>query len=152
MRLVRVKSNIGPDGSGFEYDLQRITIDPDKDIQGQGVSWGALLEGSAQSLLAEVESAELDDTVLGRAKVWLPEFLGTGSGASLKAIRDAAEATGLSWATVMRAKDALGVEAIKQQTLNGGWAWRMPKVLMGAEDARQNTVSTLSAFEDAQNA
>jgi putative DNA primase/helicase len=147
-RLVRAKSNIGPDGGGFEYDLQRNQVDREQDIFGQYVLWGEALEGSAQALLAEVETADTNADAPNRqaAEEWLAELLGAGM---VKAghIRARAEQAGHKWATVRRAKTVLGVEAIKLGL--GGWAWQMPKMLAPSEDAHLNNDEHLRAFEDA---
>ena len=56
-RLVRVASNIGPDGGGFEYDLVRDLL-PNFDFQAQFVRWGMQLDGPARTLLSEVEAED----------------------------------------------------------------------------------------------
>jgi hypothetical protein len=68
-RLVRISSNIGPTGGGFEYTLFEAPI-PDHDFSAQRVSWGKRLTGSARELLdGQKRSAE------GSAEAWLREFL-----------------------------------------------------------------------------
>jgi hypothetical protein len=148
-RLVRAKSNIGPDGGGFEYELERVTINADTNIQGQCVRWGDPLEGSAQALLAEVETpeSESDAPRRGAAEVWLVEMLGTGR-IGTEFLMKMAEEAGHSWATVKRAKRHLGIKAMKNG-LTGGWAWEMPKMLTPSEDAHHKNDEQLSAFEDA---
>jgi len=133
-RLVRTKSNIGPDCGGFEYDLHQVALDGDRGISGQGVKWGEQLAGDARALLAELEpKTERDDpSALERAKTWLAELLGTGSPA-VPFIQAMARKAGHSWSTVQRAKNALGVEAVKLG-LTVGWAWRMPKASRPGED------------------
>jgi putative DNA primase/helicase len=135
-RLVRAKSNIGPDGGGFEYDLQQVPVDEPKGIYGQSVAWGASLEGSAQALLAEVEAPQEqgNSPALVAAVNWLSEILGTGTVAQ-QFVEEQAQALGHKWATIRRAKKALGVESIKRGT-KGGWYWRMPNVLNDVEHAQ----------------
>src|SRR6266404_7012708 len=55
-RLVRVKSNLGPDGSGFEYSLFSAPV-PGQSFGAQRVDWGDLLQGTARQLL-EVENPD----------------------------------------------------------------------------------------------
>ena len=133
-RLVRAKSNIGPDGGGFEYELFQVSLEDG--IQGQGVMWGEVLEGAAQALLAEVESpAESRSApLLEAAKDWLQRFLGNGSSAQAAVEQFAAE-KGHKWATVRRAAKDMGV--IKEKSgLKGPWMWRMPNVLNETEEAQ----------------
>jgi hypothetical protein len=100
-RLVRAKSNIGPDGGGFEYELRQVPVGAGDGVFGQCVLWGGPLEGTAQALLAEVESPEESSKApaLEAAKLWLREYLGTGTVAA-KAIEDVAGQTGHHWATI----------------------------------------------------
>ena len=56
-RLVRAKSNIGPDGGGFEYELEQVcVVDGPPAVFGQRVVWGDALEGTARDLLDETET------------------------------------------------------------------------------------------------
>jgi hypothetical protein len=124
-RMVRAKSNIGPDGGGFEYDLVQIMIDQASGLMAQKVDWGAALEGSATALIAEVEAQDnpIRFSALDAAKAWLVEMLGTGT-VRVTFIEEMAKEKGHAWPTVTRAKTALGVVSIKQGS--EGWAWHMP--------------------------
>ena len=51
-RLVRIKSNIGPDSGGFAYTLFRAAVPGHANIIAQRVDWGEPLEGSARELMA----------------------------------------------------------------------------------------------------
>lgn len=126
-RMVRAKSNIGPDGGGFEYDLQRISINGDQEIEGQCVVWGDSLDGTAQALLAEVESPEIEPEAPSReaAEHWLVNILGTGS-VRASYIESTAQEAGVSLKTLRRAKKHLGVESINAG--RDGWLWSMPKM------------------------
>ena len=148
-RLVRAKSNIGPDGGGFEYDLHQVPVDEARGIYGQGITWGCPLEGTAQALLAEVEAPQEqgNSPALEAAMAWLSANLGTGA-VSVKYLEDVARERGHAWATVRRAKKVLGVVGVKHGT-TGGWTWQMPKMLKPVEDAHTKNDERLSAFEDA---
>lgn len=78
------------------------------------------------------------------AMEWLRDLLGSGSVAQKK-IRNSAEAAGLSWATVRRAKDALGATA-RKSGYHAGWEWRLEHV--EPEDAQPRD-SQMSTFEQA---
>jgi putative DNA primase/helicase len=137
-RLVRAKSNIGPDGDGFEYSLEQVAV---KDgVWGQAISWGEKLEGNARELLDEVEADnERDAPAVDDAVRWLNGLL---SDAPFKQI---AEATGRAWRTVKRAKAELGIESVKGG-MKGGWLWQLPKGAKSAEGCQQSVVAP---FEDA---
>ena len=55
-RLVRAKSNIGPDGGGFEFDLEHVVLDGRPGLSATRVIWHAAVVGTARDLLAEVET------------------------------------------------------------------------------------------------
>ena len=127
-RLVRVKSNIGPGGGGFEYCLIQTEVDEARGLTAQAIQWGEILAGSAKSLIAELEGT--DDparaSALDAAKAWLVEMLGTGT-VRVPFIEEMAKEKGHAWPTVLRAKTALGVASLRQGS--EGWAWQMPKVI-----------------------
>src|SRR5262249_25967990 len=54
-QVVRVKSNIGPDGGGFEFDLEHAQVGEAPDVAASVVQWGAAVSGSARQLLAQSE-------------------------------------------------------------------------------------------------
>lgn len=119
--LTRAKNNIGPDGGGFEYRLERCEEDG---IEASRVAWGHALEGSARALLgrAEVDSGDTK-TNRERAADWLISVLAAGPTAT-NDIKEAAKVKGLAWRTVERAKAALGVVASRTSE-DGGWVWSL---------------------------
>lgn len=127
--LVRAKSNIGPDGGGFAYRVSLKT--PVPDVVATTVEWDGYIEGDARTILVQAEgSGDGDDNGIERGKEFLRMLLKDGPVAS-KEIRCAAEAAGLSWRTVERAKKALGIEAHKEGGRFGNgqeqrWLWRLP--------------------------
>lgn len=130
--LVRVKSNIGPDGDGFRYALEQAPLADDPEISASGIAWGAAVEGRAGDLLAQLEGLEPgkgDSPAMSEAKGFLQDRLAAGPMLQ-KAIKAEAEGAGISWATVRRAKDALGVQAEKAPAKAGAdspWQWRLPE-------------------------
>jgi putative DNA primase/helicase len=133
-RMVRAKSNLGPDTGGFEYRLFAAPV-PGHDFGAQRVDWGAALEGSARELMA-VEQFDTAGEALDEAADFLTDTLASGS-VPTRDLKAAAEAHGHSWATVRRAQAQLGIRAFKPG-LKDGWAWELPaKVLTReAEDAQ----------------
>lgn len=115
--LVRAKSNIGPDGGGFAYRVALKT--PVPDVVATTVEWDGYIEGDARTILAQAEgSAGGDDNGIERGEEFLRMLLKDGPVAS-KEIRCAAEAAGLSWRTVERAKKALDIKPGKRAAISG---------------------------------
>jgi putative DNA primase/helicase len=105
-RLVRISSNIGPSGGGFEYTMFQSPL-PGYNFFAQRISWGVQLRGAAKDLLnAARQSAQ------AKAAAFLAELLESGPQPS-REVKAAAEANGHSWATVRLAQKHLGVKAKK---------------------------------------
>jgi putative DNA primase/helicase len=116
-RLVRISSNIGPSGGGFEYTMFQSPL-VGYDFSAQRISWGTRLRGPARDLLNSArQSAQ------AKAAAFLTELLEGGPQPS-REIRDAAEAHGHSWATVRLAQKHLGVKAKKD---GKQWLWVVPE-------------------------
>ncbi len=64
--LCRAKSNIGPDGGGFAYDLHQDELAAYPGVFASSVLWGETLEGSARELLGV--AGEQADSLIG--EVW----------------------------------------------------------------------------------
>jgi putative DNA primase/helicase len=134
-RLVRAKSNIGPDGDGFSYDLERSelpTSDDGEAITGQTAAWGEALFGTARELLAEMEAPDSEDEdglspAVSQAVQFLRSTLATGPcrAADVKAN---AEAAGLSAKTLQRAREAIRVVVQRDGGTagKGWWMWSLP--------------------------
>ncbi|MGY6517382.1 MAG: AAA family ATPase [Lysobacteraceae bacterium] len=121
--LARAKSNIGPDGGGFAYDLELVEVEG---IEASRVRFGAALEGTARDLLGDVEAA---DSPRDEALEWLESVLWAGP-VPVKNIQAEATASGTGWRTVQRAKSDLGVIAERVSEGKEGkgyWQWRLPK-------------------------
>jgi len=127
-RLVRSKSNVGPQGDGFEYSIQVAERDLDgKAAKVSRVAWGGPLYGRADELLEQVESKRLQRD---EACDWLYQLLKDGPVTSKELKAKAAE-DGVAWRTVERAKEQLDVIAERQGVTGkgrgvGDWIWRLP--------------------------
>ena len=122
-RLVRAKSNLGPDTGGFEYTLFGAPI-PGHDFNAQRVEWGETLEGSARELMA-IEQPDPNAGPAGDAETFLLDMLSNGP-VSAKEIEEARRAHGhWSPSTLHRAKTALGIKTVKEG-MKGGWVWQLP--------------------------
>ena len=127
-RLVRIASNIGPSGGGFEYTLFQAPL-PEHDFSAQRVQWGKQLIGSARELL--------DTTTKRSAKNDAADFLKTflSDGAKRQpVVKEAADAHGISWSSIRRAQNDIGIKPKEEDT---GWWWELPPTpFSGAQKGR----------------
>ena len=132
--LARGKSNIGPDDGGFEYHLEQ--REPIPGIPASCIAWGKAVQGTARELLTdpdEPQQEQSDASAKDAAIDFLVEILKDGSAPS-KYVETEARAAGVSWATVRRAADTIGVTKRK---MNDAWYWFRPKLLnQVAQDAQ----------------
>jgi putative DNA primase/helicase len=133
--MVRAKSNIGPDGGGFQFDLDRIEVRPG--IEGQRVLWGNAIEGTAREILGTAEQE--GEPGGGDAKDFLRDLLQCGSMPATEIFRSG-EANGYSKRQMQRACKAIGAKA-RKGGMREGWVWYMPKVPFGPEDTEDATLS-----------
>jgi putative DNA primase/helicase len=122
--MVRIKSNIGPSGSGFGYHIDMARLHEQPDIEATRIVWEHALEGTARELLAEAEG-EQDDKVkkIDQAKQFLREKLAKAAMRQTE-IRASAKDEGISWATLKRASE--DGEIVKQKNgMEGGWWWSL---------------------------
>lgn len=129
--MLRAKSNIGPDGGGFVYDLDQGELPGFPGVSASSVVWGEAIHGTARELLAEAE--QRDDDHGNDAATFLRDLLAYGPVAA-KDIYKEAESAGYSRDTMKRTKSRIGAEAIKQG-MQGGWVWRLP----GIKESNDNT-------------
>ena len=149
--FVRAKSNIGPDHGGFEYDLHQGELKAHPGIFNSYVLWGDALEGEARELLATADATGDDGEggSLNDAKEFLSGLLANGP-LPTKIIKGDADGAGYSWATIRRAKKALGLETSKAG-MKGGWEWAIARrCSTNPEDAQQKEVSTFRKIEHLQ--
>lgn len=146
MMMARAKSNIGPDGGGFTYAFEQIDLPDDPGVTASRVSWGAAVEGSARELLAEPEMDNRRKApAREEAEEWLRELLEPGPVATDEIKAESKEA-GLTWATVRRAKEAIGARSRKAGFEDSRWFWALPDP-RPVEDAHEGAHAPLHPVE-----
>jgi DNA polymerase III delta prime subunit len=108
--IVRAKSNIGPDGGGFAYDIEPATVEAKVGaIETTSVRWGAPLDGTARDLLASAEpQPDAEHSERRDGESWLVELLAEGALPAREVERLAREA-GFAWRTIQRAAKSASV-------------------------------------------
>ncbi|WP_176158145.1 AAA family ATPase [Burkholderia multivorans] len=145
--LARSKSNIGPDDGGFEYHLEQ--TEPVAGIFASRIAWGASVAGSARELLTDPNEQDDDTTsALDAAADFIQQVLGSDVVPS-KSIEVEAKEAGISWASVRRASDSLGVK--KRRGDGGKWYWSLPKSAEVAQLAHVAQPSNVEQVEQVAN-
>jgi hypothetical protein len=145
-----LKNNVGNDQSGLAFELREHQL-------GSGIDTCRVLwETQPVSVTADQALAVQhgDRSELDEAKAFLLDALAAGKAPSAEIERDA-DGNGISKSTLRRAKQALGVQAVKvgqpgKPDSPGKWFWRMPdapKALKKPEDAQEESMSTFEKHE-----
>jgi putative DNA primase/helicase len=147
--FARSKSNIGPDGGGFEYVIDQ--TEPIPGIQASRISWGVPLNGTAQELLAdpEEEKSQGDDSkdAITLAMDFLVEMLADGL-TPVKDVQKQARENGIAPRTLRRASERLQV--IRKKGTGNIWYWKLPKASFeaGDDDSDEEVMSKLAKQVD----
>jgi hypothetical protein len=120
-----VKNNLAPNALSMAYRLRT-----SEEFDCATISWEGTTGHTATGILA-VPSRERDpdNGALGRAQSFLATMLSAGP-VPVDAIKKAADGNGITWATVRRAKDAIGIDAKRLSVGFGGdghWEWSLPQ-------------------------
>jgi putative DNA primase/helicase len=117
--FVRAKSNIGPSGGGFGYDIDAAPLMERPDIIATRVKWGKATEGTARDLLDAAEGNQNGNVPkVDLAKQFLTDILANAKCHATE-VEAAAHKAGLSWASVRRAADDMNVQKFRE----GGRHW-----------------------------
>lgn len=113
--ILRAKSNIGPDDSGFRYRLeqQQITVQTGV-IHVSAAIFGEAIAGGARAILGDLETPT-NEHVPGETKAavdWLIEALSDGPRPAAE-MKKAIKAAGYSVRTMQRAMRKAGVESVR---------------------------------------
>lgn len=127
--LARSKSNIGPDDGGYEYNLEQ--AEPLPGIQASYVTWGASVKGTARELLSDPNEQDGEEKNAQTAAIdFLKEMLQDCPVCS-KDLEVQAKEAGISWRTVRRASETMGI--IKKPAADKRWYWRLPNLAKNGE-------------------
>lgn len=141
-----VKSNLAPTAPSMAY---RLVTDASTGVEIGKVVWETGPTGHLASDLVAPPERHGDDGSLSRARGFLADLLKDGPMAA-REVKEAAEANGLSWATVRRAQDSAGVLVRRVSDGFGGkghWEWSRPQGAQGAQPPEgEHLVSTLSGW------
>lgn len=153
--IARAKSNIGPDGGGYKYELHQSALPDHPSVEASSVLWGESIEGSAREILAKAEAVEDSEarTQTSEAEDWLCDLLSNGPVKAGDAIKKSKMA-GVSDKALRTARERLRVRP-KKSAYSGGWTWALPdcqdaQPAEDAQGARSQSVGTLGAFDDPQ--
>lgn len=135
-----IKVNIARDSQGLAFSLE-----PSPDCPGIAkIQW----EPEPVSVTVDdvLSPDEGDRSERAEAADWLSEELSEGP-VPVNKLKNEAERAGLSWRTVRRTKDKLGIVP-KKASFKGGWIWELPtaknaKVANYLEDDHVSDVDTL---------
>ena len=117
------KLNLAPEQTGLGYALKQ------SEPGIVAVAWGEAVTMTADSVLQPEAAEERSERL--EAADWLREHLAAGP-VSAKQLKKDANSAGLSWITVRRAQELLGIKPGKNG-FDGGWSWQLPT----SEDAHQ---------------
>ena len=137
--FVRTKSNNGPDGGGYQYEIEQVELANYEGVFSSKIIWGDQVEGSAQELLTDTNNqGDPDDrSMLADAVKFLKVLLSEGP-ISKKEVDERAKEAGIKSMTLRRAKVLLGVETVHEGYGKGSvWKWCLPpaKVVKEGKDA-----------------
>jgi putative DNA primase/helicase len=143
--LVRAKTNIGPEGDGFVYELAQASVPGHPRLTASQVRWGQPMTGAARDLLARAETA-LDDeerSEIAEACDWLRDVLAMGA-VEAREIQRQAKAQGFSVRTVQRARVMIGARSRREGFGRGARRlWLPPIDAIDAIDASHKTLASM---------
>jgi hypothetical protein len=144
--MLHAKNNLVVPPQGLAFKLrQTIVGEPSKGIVTSRVDWESepVTITANEALAAELGGSNAKPSE--EAECFLRDLLADGP-VPAKQVRTEADAAGLSWATVRRGKDRLGIKPHKAG-MDSGWLWSLPKMLNRDEDAHLQNVSTFGGSE-----
>lgn len=124
--FLHAKNNLAPAPQGLSYSLEQIEVGPEREITTSRVRWDTEpVRITANEAMAADGSSAQHRNASGEAESFLSEILSDGP-MSANDVKAETESAGLSWATVRRAKDQLGIKP-RKAAMDGGWLWELPQ-------------------------
>jgi putative DNA primase/helicase len=123
--LVRVKSNIGPDGGAITYSLEQ--ADLPQGIATSRVRWGGTIQGTARDILADAEQTDVEadeESALREAVECLREILADGGPHEASEVTREAKSAGHAERTIRRAREAMAIRP-ERDGKTRKWYWRL---------------------------
>jgi putative DNA primase/helicase len=119
--LLHAKNNVSESASGLAYRIEQATV-TEAIIKTSRIIWEdqAVTITAAEAMAAS--KAQEPAPALEEAKQFLTSVIGR-DGKCVKEIAGEAKESGLSWATVRRAKDALKLKS-ERDGYGGPWLWK----------------------------
>jgi hypothetical protein len=112
--FARAKSNNGPSGGGFHYELEQVELAGSAGVFASRVLWGNQVEGEAHMLLAAAEQADDpgERSAVSDAMAWLVGTLTDAGGEmNMRDVMTAGRKAGFSERSIHRARSKAGVRA-----------------------------------------
>ena len=116
--FLRGKNNLEADEGGIAYTIESATIDDD--IGSSRIVWHEQIQVTADDALSP---GDVKATAQDRATEFLSTALADGP-VPVSELKERAAVQSISWRTVERAKEFLGVQTQKLD-FGRGWQWRM---------------------------
>jgi hypothetical protein len=126
--LATVKFNSGPEPSTLAFRISEGRVD-----------WEGPTGLTAEEALSGV-AQDMEHSDLREAEAFLTDLL-AGGPVPTREVKQKGSDAGHSWATLRRAKDRSGVEAVKEPGKSGRWMWKKLDLREGM--SALNTLSTL---------
>jgi len=122
--ITRAKSNIGPDGGGFYFEVVETEFVEDDVFSASKIVWKEAAQGTAAEILSSLErdSDPEKHSAINKAVEFLENEL-TPANVSATEIFRRGEENGIAKSAIYRAKKAVGVISLKR---NDGWEWILP--------------------------
>ena len=118
LMMLPVKNNVAPKQGGLTYKIVSKTIE--QGIVTSCIEWTGLTDTNADDALSQPRAPKKNDAI-----EFLNDILKDGP-VSVEDIASAAEKLGITWSTVRRAYDDMGIIAIKEKKFQGKHFWHTP--------------------------